>query len=181
MTDLMTLDEVATYLRITRRTMYRLLKDEGIPAIKVRRQWRFDRSSIDDWLRQNSNKITASILAVDDDKDICAFFEDALEGTGVLVTTTADPFKGLELVKTYDYDLVFIDLKMPGMDGAELFKQIRAVKPDLPVTIITGFPDSELMASALAQGPFGIIRKPFTTAEVLTVINNYLHLGVHSK
>src|SRR3990172_4794943 len=123
-TDLMTLEEVAGYLRVTRRTMYRLLKDDGIPAIKVGRQWRFDRNSVDDWLRQNSTKSTASILVVDDDKQICTFFEDTLETTGLLVTTTTDPLKGLELVKAQDYDLAFIDLKMPGMDGAGLFKRI---------------------------------------------------------
>ncbi|MBI1982556.1 MAG: response regulator, partial [Candidatus Levybacteria bacterium] len=41
--------------------------------------------------------------------------------------------------------MVFLDLKLPGTDGAELFRQIKMVKPELPVTIITGFPDSELM------------------------------------
>ena len=181
MTDLMTLEEVAAYLRITRRTMYRLLKEDGIPAIKVGRQWRFDRDSIDDWLRQNSTKTAAGILVIDDDETIRSLFRDTLETSGLTVTTTGDSYEGLELIKGCDYDLVFIDLKMPGMDGAELFRQIRLAKPELPVTIITGYPDSDLMASALARGPLGVMSKPFTADDILSAINNYLRFGAHGK
>lgn len=179
MTELMTVEEVASYLRITRRTMYRLLKEGSIPALKVSHQWRFDMGSIDDWLRQSSAKKTASILVIDDDEQICSLFKDTLEETGVTVTTAQDAFRGLELIKNNDYDLVFIDLKMPGMDGAELFRQIRLTKPDLPVTIITGYPDSDLMASALSYGPLGAMKKPFGGSEILSAVNNYLRFGAH--
>ena len=181
MTDLMTLEELAGYLRLTKRTMYRLLKEDELPAIKVGRQWRFDRDSIDDWLRHNSTKTTANILVIDDDETIGSLFKDTLETTGLAVTTTRDSHKGLELIKANDYDLVFIDLKMPGMDGAELFRQIRLAKPDLPVTIITGYRDSDLMASALARGPLGVMSKPFTGSDILNAVNNYLRFGAHNK
>lgn len=55
--DLMNVEEVAKYLRVTPKTIYRLLKAEGIPAMKVSRQWRFDRSDIDDWLRSSMKKV----------------------------------------------------------------------------------------------------------------------------
>ena len=84
--------------------------------------------------------------------------------------------KGLALVNQQNFDLAFLDLKMPGMDGAELFRQIKAVKPKLPVTIITGYPDSDLMARALAQGPFGVMNKPFGESDIIDVVNSFLRI-----
>ena len=67
---------------------------------------------------------------------------------------------------------------MPGMDGAELFRQIKTIKPELPVTIITGYPDSEMMARALAQGPFGVMSKPFGESEIIAAVNNFLRIAL---
>ncbi len=174
MTELMTLEEVANYLRVTKKTIYRLLEGRSIPSIRVGHQWRFDKASIDVWLHQNSTEMAANILVIDDDETICSFFKDTLEETGHTVTTTTESSKGLELVKERDYDLVFLDLKMPVMDGAELFRQIRVAKPELPVTIITGYSDSDLMMSALAHGPLGVMNKPFSGSDIMTAVNNYL-------
>ena len=181
MTNLMTLKEVANYLRVTQQTIHRLLERRAIPAMKVGRQWRFDKASIDIWLRNNSvgtEAKEAEILVVDDDETICSLFRDTLEQSGHMVTTVNESSKGLELVKGQDYDLVFLDLKMPGMDGAELFRQIRLAKPKLPVTIITGYPDSDLMTAALKYGPFGVMNKPFRGSDILTAVNNYLRFGM---
>ena len=184
MTELMTLEEVANHLRVTKKTIHRLLERRVIPAMKVGRQWRFDKASIDVWLHKNSvgtEAKEAKILVIDDDETICSLFKDTLEGTGYAVTTVSESSKGLELVKDGDYDLVFLDLKMPEMDGAELFRRIRVAKPKLPVTIITGYPDSDLMVSALAHGPLGIMSKPFRGSDILTAVNNYLHFGIAAK
>ncbi len=177
MTELMTLKEVANYLRVTQQTIHRLLERRVIPAMKVGRQWRFDKASIDVRLHQNSVGTEAKILVVDDDETICALFKDTLEGVGHTVTTASESSKGLELVKGQDYDLVFLDLKMPEMDGAELFRQIKVAKPKLPVTIITGYPDSDLMTAVLKYGPFGVMNKPFRGSDILAAIDNYLRFG----
>ncbi|RJQ39715.1 MAG: response regulator [Dehalococcoidia bacterium] len=179
---LMTVQEVADYLRVTTKTVYRLLEKDSIPATKVGRQWRFDESSIDVWLRQQpAEKKVANILVIDDDQMICLLFKDALEALGHAVTTVENPLKGLDLVKNGDYDLVFLDLKMPGMDGAELLAQIRIAKPKLPVTVITGYPESELMMRALVHGPLGVMSKPFRVSDVLIAVNNYLRFGTTTK
>ena len=83
---------------------------------------------------------------------------------------------GLELVKKQAFNLVFLDLKMPGMDGAELFRQIKTVKPGLPVTIITGYPESDIMERALAHGPFGVMEKPFGESDIVAAVNNFLRI-----
>ena len=181
MTELITLEEVANYLRVTKKTIYRLLERRDIPATKVGHQWRFDKDSIDVWLHQNSVATAANILVIDDDDTICSLFKDTLEDTGHTVTTVSESSKGLELAKDQDYGLVFLDLKMPGMDGAELFRQIRKAKPKLPVTIITGYPDSDLMMNALSHGPLGVMSKPFSGSDILTAVNNYLRFGMPIK
>ncbi len=178
MAELMTVQEVANYLRVTEKTIYRLLKRGRIPATKVGRSWRFARAAIDERLGQNSAGAKANILVVDDEEMIQALFKETLEELGHEVTTAATGSKGLELVKEQDFNLVFLDLKMPGMDGAELFRQIKTIKPELPVTIITGYPDSEMMARALAQGPFGIMSKPFGESDIITAVNNFLRITV---
>jgi DNA-binding NtrC family response regulator len=115
-----------------------------------------------------------NILVVDDDEEICSLFKDALEEPKFKITTANNSFDGLKLIENQDYDLVFLDLKMPDIDGAELFKQIKEIKPDLPVTIITGYPDSDLMMKALTHGPLGVMNKPFSGSDILAAVNNYL-------
>ena len=181
MPELMTLEEVADYLRVTRKTIYRLLEKRAIPSTRVGHQWRFDRGSVDAWLRQNSWGAAATILVIDDDGTVCELFRDTLEGAGHSVITASDSVTGLRLAKDKDVNLVFLDLKMPIMDGSQVFREIRASKPDLPVTIITGFTDSELMANAMQSGPFGVMKKPFTPADIITVVATYLHTGLPTK
>ena len=182
MQELMTLEEVANHLRVNEKTIYRMLNEGDIPAMKIGHLWRFKVSEIDDWLDRKTFKSNKpGILVIDDDAAICSLFEDTLEGMGYAITTANDPYKGLELVKGMDYAMVFLDLKMPGLDGAELFRQIRASKPNLPVTIITGYPDSDLMMRALAHGPFGIMRKPFKESDIMIALNSCFHAGVPAK
>lgn len=181
MMELMTLEEAAIYLRVAKKTIYRLLARNSIPATKVGRLWRISKTSIDDWLHQNSHGIASNILVIDDDEEICSLFIDTLDGTGHSVTAVRESSKGLELVKGKDFDLVFLDLKMPEMDGAELFKQMRIARPGLPVTIITGYPDSDLVTTALSYGPFGVMSKPFRASDIMTAVNSYLRFGVQIK
>ncbi|MGD9118911.1 MAG: response regulator [Dehalococcoidia bacterium] len=181
MAKLMTLEEVADYLRVTKRTIYRLLDKHTIPSTKVGHQWRFDKAAIDVWLSQSSPEAAAKILVIDDDETICSLFRDTLEEAGHTIATASESLKGLELIKGQDYDLVLLDLKMPEIDGAELFKQIRKSKPGLPVIIITGYPDSDLMMEALTYGPFGVMKKPFNDSDILSAVNNYLRFGRQNK
>jgi CheY-like chemotaxis protein len=100
-----------------------------------------------------------------------------LEDAGHLVTLAASGKEALELVAKQEFDLLFLDLKMPGMDGADVYQQIRAHKPRLPVVIITGYPDSDIMAKALAQGPFGVMNKPFGESDILGATRNFLRIS----
>ncbi len=105
----MTLEELANYLRVAKKTIYRLLERGRIPARKVGHQWRFNRASIDTWLRESSKKGAVNILVVDDDEDVCSLFKDALEESGFAVTTVNSSLEGLKLVKDQDFSLVFLE------------------------------------------------------------------------
>jgi len=181
MAELMTLEEVASYLRVTEKTIYRLLDKRGIPATRVGHLWRFDKVSIDMWLNLRAIGNDEQILVIDDDIEICALFKDTMESEGYNVTTVSDSLEALELVKKGDYSLLFLDLKMPEMDGVELLRQIRTFKPQIPVIIITGYPDSDLMMRALDYGPLGVMKKPFKASDVLVSVKNYLPVGVLTK
>jgi len=176
MSELMTVEELAAYLRVTKKTIYRLLRQGKIPATKVGRQWRFEKARIDEWLSHNSVGTRATILVVDDEQMIRLLFKETLEELGHSVITAETGSEGLDLVKQKDFDLVFLDLKMPGMDGATLFRHIKAIKPRLPVTIITGYPDSGMMRRALAQGPLGVMNKPFSESDIIAAVNNFLRI-----
>ncbi len=177
MVELMTVREVADYLRVTKKTIYRLLERGKIPATKVGNQWRFQRSSIDDWLQRSSVGAKANILVIDDEEVVRSLFKETLEELGHRVITVETGAEGLELVKQQDFDLAFLDLKMPGMVGDELFGRIKTIKPRLPVTIITGYPDSGMMARALAQGPFGVMNKPFGESDIIDAVANFLSIA----
>ena len=176
MAELMTVEELAGYLRVTEKTVYRLLKQGRIPAVKVGHQWRFDKNSIDEWLHHNMEGVRARILVIDDDEPIRSLFKEVLEGQGHVIATAGTSAKGLAYVMQQDFDLIFLDLKMPGTDGAELLREMRRAKGKIPVVIITGYPDSEMMDRTMKQGPLGIMLKPFDDSDITNAVNSFLRI-----
>jgi len=175
MPELMTLPELAQYLRFTRKTIYGLLKKGSIPAIRIGRKWRFNRDAIDTWLHRNMKGVKSCILVIDDEDVIRSLFKATLEEQEHEVVTASTGAAGLQCVKERDFNLVFLDLKLPDMDGAEVFREIKKVRPTLPVTIISGYPGSEMMERALKEGPLGVMNKPFSSSDINAAVNNFLH------
>lgn len=176
MAELMTVEELAEYLKVTKKTIYRMINKHNIPAAKIGRQWRFDRKVIDSWLKRSIPQTGAEILVIDDEEIIRLLFAETLSELGHNVTTVGNPVDGLEIISHREFDLLFLDLKMPGMDGAQLFQSIRRIQPRLPVTIITGFPESDIMERALNQGPFGVMNKPFDESDIIAAAENFLRI-----
>jgi len=175
--QLMTVKELGEYLRFTRRTIYSLLKRGDIPAIKIGNKWRFDKEVIDRWLQDNTERARLRILVIDDEPIVMTLFKETLEELGYTIVTAGSSAEGLEHFERDSFNLVFLDLKMPEMDGAELFGQIRRINPTVPVIIITGYPDSEIMARALEHGPFGVMTKPFDYSDIVGTVNNFMSAG----
>ncbi|MFC1985998.1 response regulator [Chloroflexota bacterium] len=175
MAELMTIEELEHYLRFTRKTIYKLLKKGSIPAIKIGNKWRFDKELIDNWLRHGMEGIKADVLVIDDDELISSLFKEVLEEEGHTVVTADTSAKGLAHIMQQNFDLIFLDLKMSGTDGAEILREMRSIKHRLPVVIITGYPDSEIMDRAMRQGPLGVMLKPFDDSDITNAVNSFLH------
>ena len=167
----MNVEELAEHLRLTKRTIYRLLKKGNIPAVKVGHNWRFNEETIDKWLQPETGAVKLRILVVDDDPIIGLLFREALETLGHAVVTADTSADGLEYVERLNFGLIFLDLKMPEMDGAELLRRIKNIRPEVPMTIITGYPDSEIMVRAMEQGPFSIMKKPFDISDIVAAVD----------
>lgn len=174
MKELLTTKEVAKYLKLRQETVLRKARKGELPAIRIGRQFRFIRDQIDKWLLQKQRRVIAQILVIDDEPVIGQLFKDTLQGNSYQVMTTTSSSEGLELFNKKYFDLIFLDLKMPEIDGAELFRHIRETNKQVPVVIITGYPDSELMEKAMEHGPVLVMKKPFDSDAILNAVRSFV-------
>ncbi len=105
------------------------------------------------------------VLVVDDDPVIGRSFDRVLTGKGYAVITAATGEEALKKLATEDYDLVYTDIKMPGMNGLEVAERVKANKPWMPVVVITGFGNAESEARARAAGAT-LLHKPLSPAMI---------------
>jgi len=102
------------------------------------------------------------LLVVDDDPVIGKSFERVLTRKGYVVVNAANGEEALKKLAAEDYDAVFTDIRMPGMDGLEVAERVRARRPWTPVVIITGYGSDENEARAKAAGVREFLRKPLS-------------------
>ena len=118
------------------------------------------------------------ILVIDDELDMLMLLRMILEdNTNYEVETTNNPSEALKLLTEKDYNLVISDLKMPGMDGIELFDELREIKPDVPVIIMTAYGSLETSEEAMKKGVADFITKPFRKDSILFTISRVLELA----
>ncbi|MBI4282338.1 MAG: response regulator [Chloroflexi bacterium] len=174
MSELLTIKEAASYLRMNPLTVYRLASKGKMPAVKVGRHWRVHQDALESWLRPEPPRRKPFILVADDEESIRHLFRGTLGEGEYHVVLAHDGEEALEAMDRSGFDLVFLDLKVPGMNGAETFRRIREVDSRVPVVIITGYPDSDLMAQALEIGPIGVMMKPFGPQEIEQVVSSFV-------
>ena len=105
--------------------------------------------------------VRKTVLVVDDDPMIAKSIKRVLE-KDYIVTTAADAKEALQKLQEESFDLVYTDIKMPGMSGIELAEQVQAKQPWTPVVIITGFGTQESERRAEAAGVSDFLHKPLT-------------------
>ncbi len=116
----------------------------------------------------------ARILAVDDEAVILDSFRKILVLAGFSVDTVETGPEALTLVRQNDYDFLFTDLKMPVMEGTEVVKAVKHLRPDLDVAVITGFGTIETAVETMTQGAVDYVQKPFTEEELVAFANRLL-------
>lgn len=116
----------------------------------------------------------ARILAVDDEPVILDSFRKILVLAGFSVDTVETGQEALGLVRKNDYQFVFTDLKMPGMDGLDVTKAVKHLRPDIDIAIITGYGTIESAVSGMKYGAVDYVEKPFTEDELIEFANRLL-------
>ncbi|MBA7650593.1 Response regulator receiver protein [subsurface metagenome] len=112
----------------------------------------------------------AGILIVDDNASLCQTMSFILGRKGYAVTTARDGLEALARVKKRPFDMVFLDVKMPLMDGVETYKRIKKVRPQAVVVMMTAYAVEDLVQEALQEGAYDIIYKPLDIEKVLALI-----------
>ena len=116
----------------------------------------------------------ARILCVDDETVILDSFRKILVLDGYSVDTVENGKEALGLIQTHSYDFVFTDLKMPEMDGVEVTKAVKHIRPDIDVIIITGYATVQTAVDCMKYGAMDYVEKPFTEDELLEFTNKSL-------
>jgi DNA-binding NtrC family response regulator len=108
-----------------------------------------------------------SILVIDDETMVLDAIKIIFEDMGYQVKVFSESQAGMEEAIRTAYDLILVDVRMPGMSGAEVTEGIRKVRTDAKILIITAYPGDPLAARALKAGAFGLLKKPFEIAKIL--------------
>ncbi|MBK7228722.1 MAG: response regulator [Ignavibacteriales bacterium] len=116
----------------------------------------------------------ARILCVDDEEVILGSFRKILVLDGYSVDTVETGQEALGLIQKHHYDFLFTDLKMPMMDGVEVCKSVKHLRPDIDVIIITGYASVETAVETMKYGALDYVQKPFTEDELIAFVQKSL-------
>jgi two-component system, NtrC family, response regulator HydG len=116
-----------------------------------------------------------SILVVDDEPDICANLQDILSEFGYEVDTATSGQSALELVDRKAYDIALLDLKMPGMSGVELYKEIKRRSSGTVAVIISAYASTSSAKEALEAGAWRLLSKPVDVSQVMQCIDEAMN------
>ena len=117
---------------------------------------------------------SACVLVVDDDAAMREMLVSLLEDHGFQARAVASAEEALEKVRETEFDAVVSDIRMPGKTGLELLGELRAIRADMPVVLMTGFGSIDSAVAAMRAGAFHYITKPFKRDEVLVVLERAL-------
>ena len=159
--DILNIGEAAAFLGAHEQTIRKLARRGAIPAFKVGRDWRFRRDSILRWSeKQPLEGGQCSVLVVDDEETVCKTLVRIVKRLGCRGRQALSGAEALQLVAQEVPDLILLDLLMPDMSGVQFLEELRETHPALPVVIITGYPDSDLMEDAAQYAPIMLLAKP---------------------
>ncbi len=121
-----------------------------------------------------SSRSEPSILLVDDDVDICQNMSDILTDLGYQVDTAHDGPSALEMVRRKPYDVALLDLKMPGMDGLTLYREMKKLRAGTVALIVTAYAGAGTTEEALAAGAWQVLPKPVQLPRLLSLVDTAL-------
>lgn len=95
-----------------------------------------------------------------------------LEDRGYRVATARDGVEAIDMVKSQHYDIIFLDVRLPDMDGVETFEQVKKIDPKATVIMMSGYTEEELVSRAVREGAYACIYKPFDMEKVIALVED---------
>ena len=174
--DVLDVHEAGWLLGAHIETVRRLARRGAVPSYKVGKDWRFSKQALTRWMETHHVRQRAPlVLVVDDEKSIRVTVASFLEKDGYRVAVAENGKQAVEAAEREMPDLVLLDLMMPDMHGVDVLQTLHATNPDLPVIILTGYPDSKLMAEALRYPPVTLLPKPVSWDVLIRTVRRLLH------
>ena len=116
-----------------------------------------------------------NILVVDDLKSSRLTLGGVLEDEGHNVVLAENGYQAIEAAKQIPFDLIFMDIKMPGINGVQTFREVKKINPQAAVIMMTAYSVEDLVREALEEGAYAVIYKPFDIEHVVSIIESALH------
>lgn len=176
---MLTVTEVADLLHVHPNTV-RLWCDQGmIPSYRIgtRGDRRFRSKDIDNFLSTQQKKIGESaVLIVDDEDEVRTLLYEVVTGKGYKAIAVENGERALEELKKHEFNLIFLDLVLPGLSGVEVLQHVKASEMEPVVTVITGYGNTPISIEAMNLGPTFFIRKPFEINDILNILDLTMRL-----
>ncbi len=112
------------------------------------------------------------LLVVDDQFSDRETLKGILENKGYRVATAKDGAEAIEMVKSRHYDIIFLDVRLPDMNGVETFEQVKKIDPQATVIMMSGYSEEDLVKRAITQGAYTCIYKPFDVEKVIALVED---------
>jgi len=111
------------------------------------------------------------ILIVDDEKNIRMTLSQSLESLETETDTAGNGEEALAKLKEKDFGLILLDIRMPGIDGMEVLRQVREIRPDIRIIMITAYGTIESAVEAIKLGAVDFLQKPFDPDEIRALVS----------
>lgn len=111
-----------------------------------------------------------SVLIVDDNISLCKTLSFVLRRKGYDATAVKDGLEAIKVVRERPFDMIFMDIKMPLIDGVETYRRIKKIRPEAAVLMMTAYSVEDLVQEALEEGAYGIVYKPLDIEKVVSLI-----------
>ncbi len=118
--------------------------------------------------------MTANILIIDDEESIRSVLSQILQDEGHGTETASSAEEGLEMIRKRSFDLIFLDVWLPGMDGLSLVEQLSTARRTSPIVMISGHGTVETAVRATRLGAYDFLEKPLSLERVLLTVNHAL-------
>jgi DNA-binding NtrC family response regulator len=155
--------------------VYYLVQRGQLPAIQIGGRWRVKKDVVDRDVLHNTHQGQPTVLVVDDDEALQSIFKLFLKKAGFSRLVVGTGKAALDALQKQKFDLCFLDLQLPDITGDEIYKVAKQKYPELPIVIITGYPDSAMMDNILKFGPVTMLKKPLKVGDLEDTLR---HLGL---